>query len=68
MLESSAGGKLKQMLVNEFYATVDKLLETEDKRYIADLRALKSLIDKLNLNQFKQEEEQIKKFLLDRMK
>lgn len=62
---NSDGGKvLKKKLVNDFFDALDKLFKTNDQNYIADLRAIKNFIDKLDYHQ----EDSIKNFLEDRLK
>ncbi|MDQ5987378.1 MAG: hypothetical protein CSYNP_03118 [Syntrophus sp. SKADARSKE-3] len=63
-MESEGGKKLKKMLVNDFFITLEKLFETREEKYISDLKSITDLINKLNVNQ---ELDEIRQYLEDKL-
>lgn len=65
-LMSGEGGKsLKKMIISDFFSALDNLFTTQEPRYIAELKALRDLINKLSVDR---ELDQIKAYLEDKLK
>lgn len=63
-MDSDGGKKLKQMIVNDFFTALNKLIETREDKYISDIKSLMDLINKLNVNQ---DFDGIRQYLEDKM-
>lgn len=50
-MDSEGGRILKKQLVDDFFTALDNLFKTNDQQYIADLKSIKKLLDKLSSNQ-----------------
>jgi hypothetical protein len=65
-LMTCEGGKsLKKMIVSDFFFALDNLFSTQEPRYIAELKALRDLINKLSVDR---ELDQIRIYLEDKLK
>lgn len=63
-MNSDGGKALKKMLVTDFFSALDNLFKTNEQQYIAELKSIIKMLDKLSSNQ----DESIKTYLEDKLK